>query len=284
MLDLVAAGKERGVAAHCIEQQTFVRLGAGFAERRSVMKVHLYRLDAKARAGNLGVNPQRNPFVRLNSNDENVQVAQIFVEQNRRRFFEVNGNFGCRFRKPFSDAHVDRHVGPAPVVDEQTRSDEGLRFRIWVDVLFLAITADRIAMNGAFGVLRAHHVGCDFIARPAAQRSHHLDLFVANTVSGQIRGWFHRDKTKKLQQMVLHHVAQGACAFVKACATPYAQRFRRCDLHMIDVVRVPKRRENGISEPQYQDILGSFFTKEMIDPIGLLFRKRTAHDPVKLAR
>ena len=84
--------------------------------------------------------------------------------------------------------------------------------------------------------------------------------------------------------MVLHHVAQGACAFVKACATPYAQRFRRCDLHMIDVVRVPKRRENGISEPQYQDILGSFFTKEMIDPIGLLFRKRTAHDPVKLAR
>ena len=83
--------------------------------------------------------------------------------------------------------------------------------------------------------------------------------------------------------MVLHHVAQSACAFIKACACPDAQRFRRRDLHMIDVVRIPKRRENGVSEPQYQNVLGSLFTEEMIDPIGLLLSKRIADDPIEFA-
>src|SRR4029077_10379112 len=153
-----------------------------------------------------------------------------------------------------------------------------------VDILFLAITNDGFAVNGAFGVLAAHNVSGDFIARPTAQRSHDFDLFAANTISTQVSGRFHRHETKGLQQMVLHHVTQGPGAFVIAGATPDAQRFRRCDLHLIDVVGVPERRENSVSEPQYQNILGSLLTEEMIDSIGLLLGKRIAHDPIKLAR
>ena len=50
--------------------------------------------------------------------------------------------------------------------------------------------------------------------------------------------------------MILHHVAQSACAFVKAGASFNAQHFRRCDLHLVDVVRVPEWRENRVRESQ----------------------------------
>ena len=84
--------------------------------------------------------------------------------------------------------------------------------------------------------------------------------------------------------MVLHHVAQGASAFVIAGASPDAQRFRRRDLHMVDVVRVPQRRENGVGKSQNQDVLGRFLAEKMVDPIGLLFCKRIVDDTIKLAR
>ena len=41
--------------------------------------------------------------------------------------------------------------------------------------------------------------------------------------------------------MILYHVAQCACVFVIAGPSPDPECFRRCDLHIIDVVRVPQR-------------------------------------------
>ena len=35
---------------------------------------------------------QGDSFVGLNPNDEHVLIAQIFIKENRGRFFEVNGN------------------------------------------------------------------------------------------------------------------------------------------------------------------------------------------------
>src|SRR5437762_5756908 len=150
LLDLIAAGKERSVTAHRVEQQTLVRFRAGFSERRSIMEIHFHRLDVKARAGDLCMHPQRDSLIRLNSNNEHIEVMQIFVKQHRRRFFEMNGNFSGRFGKPFPDAHINRNVGPSPVADEQTQGDESLGLRIWVDVFFLAITGHWVAVDRAF--------------------------------------------------------------------------------------------------------------------------------------
>ena len=133
------------------------------------MEIHFHGLDVKARARHLGMNPQRDSLVRLNPNNEHIEVVQIFVEQNRRRFFEMDRNFGCRFWKSFPDAHINWNVGPSPVVDEQTQCDESIRLRIWVDVFFLAIAQHRVAVNRAFSILTAHNIGRDFIARPATQ-------------------------------------------------------------------------------------------------------------------
>ena len=42
-------------------------------------------------------------------------------------------------------------------------------------------------------------------------------------------------------QVILHHVAQCAGGFVIAGTRADPECFRRCDLHMIDVMRVPQR-------------------------------------------
>ena len=116
------------------------------------------------------------------------------------------------------------------------------------------------------------------------QRSYHFDLFVANAVSAKIRRRFHGRKAKELEQVVLYHVAQGACAFVIAGASPDTQRFSRRDLHMIDVVRVPQRRENRVGKPENEDVLGGFLAEKMVDSIGLLFCKRIVDNAIELAR
>ena len=73
--------------------------------------------------------------------------------------------------------------------------------------------------------------------------------------------------------MVLHHVAQRACAFVIPSAPFDVERFRRGNLNMIDVARIPERLENRVGEAQHQNVLRRFFSEEMIDPIGLFFAK-----------
>ncbi len=107
--------------------------------------------------------------------------------------------------------------------------------------MFLPITEDWFAVNSAFRILATHNIGRDFAARPTMQRAHDFDLLIADTVGAQVCWRFHRNEAKKLEQMVLHHVAQCASGFVKAGTRANPECFRRCDLHTIDVVRVPQR-------------------------------------------
>ena len=84
--------------------------------------------------------------------------------------------------------------------------------------------------------------------------------------------------------MILHHVAQRACALVKPGATFNAQCFCRRDLHRVNVMRVPERRENRVRESHYQDVLCSFLAQEMVDAVGLLFGERVADHVIKFTR
>ena len=62
------------------------------------------------------------------------------------------------------------------------------------------------------------------------------------------------------------------------------QRFGGCDLDVIDVMRVPERRENRVRESQDQNVLRGFFSQKMIDPVSLLFGKGIADDAVEFSR
>src|ERR1051326_5768536 len=83
--------------------------------------------------------------------------------------------------------------------------------------------------------------------------------------------------------MVLHHVAKCAGALVITAAAFHAERLRRGDLEMIDVMPAPKRPENRVRETQHENVLRGLFSKKMIDPISLFFAERIPDDPVELA-
>src|SRR6266571_4473592 len=53
---------------------------------------------------------------------------------------------------------------------------------------------------------------------------------------------------------------------------------------MVDIMRVPQRRENCVRKSEHQDVLRRLFAEEMIDSIGLLFRKRIVDNAIELAR
>ena len=61
-----------------------------------------------------------------------------------------------------------------------------------------------------------------------------------------------------------------AC-FIITGARFHPERFRRRDLEMIDVARIPERLENRVRESQHQNVLRGLFAEEMVDAIGLTF-------------
>ena len=69
--------------------------------------------------------------------------------------------------------------------------------------------------------------------------------------------------------MVLHHIPQGTCRFVKPAALLDAEILDGCDFYVVDIVAVPKRLEDSVGKPESQYVLGSLFAKEVVDAVNL---------------
>ena len=88
--------------------------------------------------------------------------------------------------------------------------------------------------------------------------------------------------------MVLHHVAQGADAFVVAGAggdhlaglrivLGQALLLGDGDLHVVDVLLVPQRLEDAVGEAQHQQVLHRLLAEVVIDAIGLALGEAPGH-------
>ena len=84
--------------------------------------------------------------------------------------------------------------------------------------------------------------------------------------------------------MILHHVAQRPGRFIITGASFHPERFRRRDLEVIDVARIPERLENRVRESQHQNVLRGLFAEKMVDAIGLIFVECVADDSIQFAR
>src|SRR5262252_2901633 len=94
-------------------------------------------------------------------------------------------------------------------------------------------------------------------------------LFRADRARVETRGRLHGNKRKQLEQVVRHHVAQGARCIVKAPATAHGKRFGHGNLHVIDMVAIPYGLEQPIRESQYQDVLHGLLSEIMVYAIDL---------------
>ena len=70
--------------------------------------------------------------------------------------------------------------------------------------------------------------------------------------------------------MILNHVADDAGAVVVAAARLHPHRLGRRDLDVVDVPRVPQRREHPVGQPEGKQILDRLLPEIVIDAVDLL--------------
>jgi len=70
--------------------------------------------------------------------------------------------------------------------------------------------------------------------------------------------------------MVLHHVAGRAGFLEVLAATLHTDRLGHGDLHVVEVLLVPERFEDGVGEPEDQEILDRLFSEIVVDAIDIL--------------
>lgn len=173
----------------------------------------------------------------------------------------MDGDFGGFFGELFADAHVEGDALPAPGVDEESECDVGFGVGVWVDAVFLAVADAFDAVDAACDVLGADDVVGDFVdVVPAAEGADDFDFFVADVVCAEAGGGFHGDEAEELEEVVLDHVAEGACGVVVAAAAAFhAEVFCAGDLDLLDESAVPEGFEDVVGEAHDHDVLGGFF-------------------------
>ena len=115
--------------------------------------------------------------------------AGAVLERRMRRALELDRDRRLAAGEPLAHAHVERRVGPAPVVDEELRRDERLGHRVGRDALLLAVRrAPPAPSTNPRPVLPAH----DVLRPRRVQRLQHLHLLVAHRVGGEVDRRLHR--------------------------------------------------------------------------------------------
>src|SRR4051812_27423042 len=248
----VLARVERRVAEYAVEYESLVRFGELDAERRAVAKVHVHVAYARDLSGHFRGDAHRDALVGLYAYDELVRrhVLHRAAEELVRRGLELYRDFSDALREALARAYVERHARPAPVVEPHRHGCEGFGHGVGRNVLLLSVAGDGLAADGARAVLPAHALLSNALGRELASGVHCLNLLVAHVLGRERGGRLHRDDRENLKDVVLNHVAHDARFFVVAAAPLDAHRLGVRYLHVIYVLPIPHRLEDGVGEAE----------------------------------
>ena len=70
--------------------------------------------------------------------------------------------------------------------------------------------------------------------------------------------------------MIGDHVAERAGLFIEGPAAFDADRFGNRDLDVVDVIAVPERLEDSVSEAHHHHVLNRLLPKVVVDPVNLV--------------
>ena len=120
--------------------------------------------------------------------------------------------------------------------------------------------------------------------REAADGAEHLGLLVAHRVGLEGDRRLHRREAHELEQVVLEHVAHHAGFLVVARPVLDSDRLRGGDLHVMDVVAIPHRLEDGVREPEDHQVLHRLLAEVVVDAVDLMLRERLPDRAVERLR
>ncbi|EFF48542.1 hypothetical protein XAUC_10850 [Xanthomonas citri pv. aurantifolii str. ICPB 10535] len=260
-----------GVTVEGVDEQTFIGDTTVQAGRHRQFQFQRLQFDrAPFRASQAAHQAEFDVFLRLQLEGQAVRHRVLAVgafEQPVRHRLERHHDAGGALGQTLAGAQVERHAGPAPVIDMRGDGDKGFHVAAFRRVVGLR----RLAVNAAGGVAAAHAVVRGVLGGHRAQGAQHLDLLIADAVGFQRGGRLHCYQAQQLQDMALHHVAQGAGAGVVGVTPVNAFAFGDQDLHRLDVGPVPDRLQQRVAEAQRNQILHRRLAQVMVQAEHAVF-------------
>ena len=264
---LVALDEQGRVVVQRVEDQLLVgdappRLAVlGQAE---VQRQLLQRHPLLGQAGALVHDLERDALLRLEHDHQLVGIG-VPREDGVRHLAEADDDLRLALGQPLAGLQVEGHARPAPVLDLGADGDVALGRALGVaDVL--GVGRGLLAVRAvAFGVLAPDRARLDVLRRDARQAAQHLDLLVAHRLRVEARGRLHRDEAQELEEVILHHVADGAVLVVVPPAPLRADGLGDRDLHALDGLRVPQRLEDAVREAQRDEVLDGLLAEVVVD-------------------
>ena len=187
------------------------------------------------------------------------------LEHLERRRLEQHGDLGASPGHALAGADVERHPGPAPVLDVELQGDVGLGDRILRDVRLVPVGGHVAPLRGAGRILAAHRV----LRRDRLHGLGELGLLGAHGLRVEGVRRLHGDHAEQLEHVVRHHVAQRPGRLVEAAPLLDADGLGRRDLDAVDVFPPPDRLQQAVGEAERHDRLNGLLTQEVVDPVEL---------------
>ena len=111
-------------------------------------------------------------------------------------------------RESFPRADVERHAGPAPVVDVELEREVRLDVALGRDALLLPVAGNLDPADLAACVSPPNDDAPELGGIEWPDRPQRLHLLVADRVGVERSRWFHRRQRQHLEEVVLEDVAQ----------------------------------------------------------------------------
>jgi hypothetical protein len=159
--------------------------------------------------------------------------------------------------KELARPQVERDACPAPVVDLEPQRGEGLGRRTGAHPRHGQVPV----VLAADVVVRVHR----------GNGPEHLDPLVPQPLRIGCTRRLGREQPDELEQVVLHDVAERPDGVVEAAPVLHAEVFGHGDLHALHPVAIPQRLEDGVAEPEEQDVQGRLLAEKVVNPEDLPF-------------
>ncbi len=269
-LDAVLAGEQEVLAGHGVAEEPLV---GGHLVGLVVGEPELHGVTLERLPGGLGAGADPDLDLGAHPEPQVVRVAGqglVLGEDALGGPVQPDEHLGARHRQLLAGPHDERDTLPAPRVDVElhrgVRLDVGLRVDAGLVAVALELAADQVG---------------------AAQRvdgEEHLLLRVAQRLDVRADRRLHGEERDGLHQVVLHDVAQRPDLLVEGAAALDAEVLGHGDLHPADVVAVPDRLEEGVREPEVQDVLDRLLAEVVVDAEDARLGEHRVQDPVQLLR
>jgi hypothetical protein len=266
-LDLGLLREQRLLAEQHVEDEPFVGLGGVHREGVVVGEVHRHVAHLHRGARDLGAEPHGHPFVGLDAQHHGVAAEPgrgRRAERGVRGRSEDHGHLGDPAAEPLAGAQVERDAGPAAGGDVQPQRRERVRRGPRVDAVLLQVPRHR---DPALPAGRVLAVGGGAV-EVRGQLDRLQDALLLPPHGGRVERVrvLHRHQGEQLQQVVLDDVARRADPVVVAGAAADADVLGHRDLHVVHVPVAPHRLEDGVREPDREDVLHRLLAEVVVDP------------------